>query len=106
MTAPLPIEITTIDDCALRGQLWPGDSAWVVLVHDIGSDEDLDRWLPLIPSLRKLSVSVCAVDQRGHGASDGEWADETADGDLGTMVRYARANGADFVTVIAAGVAA
>jgi pimeloyl-ACP methyl ester carboxylesterase len=106
MTSPLPVEVTTIDGCALRGQLWPGDEGWIVLVHDVGPDEDLDRWRPLIPSLRTLDVSVCAIDQRGHGASDGEWTDETATGDLVTMVRFARANGAEFVVVVAAGSAA
>jgi len=105
MTQPQPIDITTLDGCVLRGHLWPGGHDWVVLVHDVGPDDDLDDWHPLLPGLKALDVSMCAVDLRGHGASDGEWTDTTAVSDVVTVVRFARANGAAVVIVIGAGVA-
>jgi pimeloyl-ACP methyl ester carboxylesterase len=100
---PEPVEIAAFDGCILRGQHWAGESTWVVLLHDVGSDEDLDRWRPLIPSLLAERLSVLAVDLRGHGASDGEWDEDAAVGDVVAGVEFARAQGAACVVVIAAG---
>ncbi|MEA2596654.1 MAG: hypothetical protein QOF01_3123 [Thermomicrobiales bacterium] len=103
---PSPVEIAAADGCVLRGQLWPAASDWVILLHDVGSDEDLDRWRPLVSSLLAESLSVLAVDLRGHGASDGEWrADEAVD-DVTAIVRFTRTRGARFVVVVVAGASA
>jgi pimeloyl-ACP methyl ester carboxylesterase len=100
---PHPVEIVAQDDCVLRGQVWPGESDWIVLLHDVGPDEDLDRWHPLVPVFLAERLTVLAVDLRGHGASDGEWQDTTAVGDAAAIVRYARDRGAELVVVVAAG---
>ena len=86
--------------------MWTGSRDWVVLIHETGVDCDLDRWRPLIPALIELGLSVCAFDLRGHGASDGAPDDHPAVGDVRSMIRFAKANGADVVIVIAAGDAA
>jgi pimeloyl-ACP methyl ester carboxylesterase len=105
MTARL-VEIAAADGTVLRGQLWPGDAYWVVLLHDIGGDQDLDAWRPLAPSLTARGVTVLAVDLRGHGASDGLWDTGAAAGDAAAVLSYARAGGALGLTVVAAGASA
>jgi hypothetical protein len=103
---PLPLAIVAGDGCALRGELWSGGSARVVLLHDVGPEEDLDRWRPLIPFLLAAELSVLAVDLRGHGASDGDWCEDKAVDDVVSWIRMARAAGAPFVVAIAAGATA
>jgi pimeloyl-ACP methyl ester carboxylesterase len=103
---PQPVEVVAANGCVLRGQIWPGESVWVVLLHDVGPDEDLDRWRPLIPSLLAERLSVLAVDLRGHGASGGEWAEEAAVEDVAEIVRYLKERVAETVVVIAAGMTA
>jgi pimeloyl-ACP methyl ester carboxylesterase len=103
MTA-VPVTIATDDGIDLRGQLWPGADDWVVLVHDVGDDEDLDRWRPLVPYLLGADLAVLAVDLRGHGASDGEWTNAAAVADTAAVVRFARERGAGCVTIVGAGV--
>jgi pimeloyl-ACP methyl ester carboxylesterase len=87
----------------LRGQFWPGNSTWVVLVHDVGENEDLDCWRLLLPSLLGRGWSVLAVDLRGHGASDGEWDAQHARTDLKAVLEYARENGATSISLAAVG---
>ena len=101
-----PVELVAGDGCVLRGQRWPGPADWVVLLHDVGEDEDLDRWRPLVSHLLAQRFAVFALDLRGHGASEGEWDDAAAVGDIVTAVRFARAAGAATVYVGAAGVSA
>jgi pimeloyl-ACP methyl ester carboxylesterase len=103
---PHPIEVVAADGCALRGLFWSGGPDWTVLLHDVGPDEDLDRWRPLIPALLAADVAILAVDLRGHGASDGEWHSKEAIDDVITTIEFARARGAEFVAVIAAGASA
>lgn len=100
---PQPVEMLARDGCALRGQIWPGGSEWSVLLHDVGPEEDLDRWRPLIPGLLAEGLTVLAVDLRGHGVSEGVWGDDTAVGDTVAALRFARESGARFVAAIAAG---
>lgn len=102
---PEPVEITAAG-CALRAQLWPGDPAWILLLHDVGPDEDLDRWLPLIPALLAEHFSILAVDLRGHGASDGDWCDDTSADDITAIVRFVRAREPEMVVAISAGASA
>ena len=81
------VEIAAEDGVMLRGQRWAGDDAWVVLLHDRGEDEDLDRWAPLVPPLPRRGWTVLAVDLRGHGASDGAWdSDACAEQDIAAIV--------------------
>lgn len=97
-----PVEIAGSDGAILRGQLWPGSTSWVVLLHEPGDDMDLDLWLPLAPHLAAREWSVLAVDLRGHGASDGEWDPALATADLTAMVAFARGEGATFVAIAGA----
>jgi pimeloyl-ACP methyl ester carboxylesterase len=87
----------------MRGQIWPGATAWVVLLHDVGPDEDLDRWRLLLPSLLAEHLSVLAVDLRGHGASDGEWRADAVAGDIAATIRFVRERSDDPVVIVAAG---
>jgi pimeloyl-ACP methyl ester carboxylesterase len=86
----------------LRGQRWPGDPLTVVLLHEPGEDNDLDRWRPLIPYLLGNGATVLAIDLRGHGASDGDWSPAHEVDDAAAAVSYARQRGA-MVVVCAAG---
>ncbi len=97
------IEITAGDGVTLRGQLWPGSASWTILLHDVGEDEDLDRWSPLVPGLLGRGWSVLSVDLRGHGASDGDWKPESAEDDLKAIAAFAKAQGATVLSLIAAG---
>ena len=97
------VEVATGDGVVLRGERWAGGDVWVVLLHDRGPEEDLDRWRPLLPHLVDGGWTVLALDLRGHGASDGEWSDEHAVADVAGAIEFARAGGAARVAVIAAG---
>ena len=98
-----PVEIATDDGVALRGERWDGGDMWVVLLHDLGPEEDLDRWRPLLPHLADGGWTVLALDLRGHGASDGEWSVDRAVPDVAAALGFARARGATRVVVVAAG---
>jgi pimeloyl-ACP methyl ester carboxylesterase len=86
----------------LRGQQWPGDPLTVVLLHEPGEDQDLDRWRPLIPYLLGNGASVLAIDLRGHGASDGDWSPAHVVDDIVAVVTFTRKRAA-MVVVCAAG---
>ena len=101
-----PVEVTAEDGVVLRGQLWPGDAYWVILLHDVGDDQDLDVWRPLAPSLAGHGFTVLALDLRGHGASDGAWDAGTAVADAAAVLSAAGAGGALGLTVVAAGASA
>ena len=101
-----PVEVAARDGAILRGQLWPGDAYWVVLLHDVGDDQDLDAWRPLVPSLVGHGFTVLALDLRGHGVSDSTWDAGVATGDVESVLAFARANGARGLTVVAAGTSA
>jgi pimeloyl-ACP methyl ester carboxylesterase len=105
MTAPSveAVEVAVDDGVVLRGQRWAGNDGWVVLLHDCGEEEDLDRWAPLAPRLAARGWTVLAVDLRGHGASDGSWDPSRAERDVAAIVAFARAGGARFASVVAAG---
>lgn len=98
-----PVEIASDDGVTLRGERWGVNDTWVVLLHDRGPDEDLDRWRPLVPRLADDGWTSLALDLRGHGASDGEWSGDLAVADVAAAVGFARARGASRVVVAAAG---
>lgn len=106
MTDARPVAIAARDGTMLRGQVWPGGNDWVILIHDVGEDDDLDRWWPLVPSLLAQGVSVLAMDLRGHGASDGIWNSALGADDLAAAVAHARGQGATFIAIGAAGASA
>jgi pimeloyl-ACP methyl ester carboxylesterase len=87
---PEPVEINA-GAVTLRGLWWPGDGLAAILLHAPGDNFDLDRWRPLIPYLLGIGASVLAVDLRGHGASDGDWTSDTSNGDIASIVAFARA---------------
>lgn len=100
--APLAVEFRLPDGVVIRGQRWPGSLPAVVLVHAPGGDRDLDDWRPLVPYLLGEGVEIVSIDLRGHGASDGTWAETTAVDDL-AGVFGAVGQVADCVVVCAAG---
>jgi pimeloyl-ACP methyl ester carboxylesterase len=97
------VEIVAGDGVTLRGQVRAGDDAWIILLSDVGEDEDLDCWAPLSPVLAGRGWSVLAVDPRGHGLSEGVWDGGAAAADVAAVVGHARTGGAVFVGAIAAG---
>jgi alpha-beta hydrolase superfamily lysophospholipase len=100
---PVPVEIEGANGAILRGQRWSGDAYWVLLLHDVGPDEDLDRWRPLVGPLVAGGYGVLTLDLRGHGASEGEWNATLAERDLEAAVTFARSGGAAHVALGAIG---
>ena len=88
MRQPTPIEIPYRPETTIRGQLWPGNAATVVLVHDAGAD--LDAWATLPSYLSGHGYRVLAVDLPGHGLSGDPWEPDHADDALAAIVAYAR----------------
>lgn len=103
MSPVVAVEIAATDGAMLRGQLWTASDAWVILLHDQGDEEDLDRWAPLVPALTARGWTVLAVDLRGHGGSDGAWDHTLAEEDVAAVFSLARSRGAVFVAVAGAG---
>jgi pimeloyl-ACP methyl ester carboxylesterase len=101
-----PVEISVEPDIVLRAQFRNSRSRWVILLHDEGSNEDLDRWGSLDAELAMQGWSVLAVDIRGHGASDGRWDASAAVADAAAVAEWVRSRGADFVGFVAAGASA
>ena len=97
-----PVEVESSGGVVLRGERWPGGDEWYVLVHDLG--EDIDAWRPLQGAIAAQGRSAVALDLRGHGGSDD--GPEDLEADIDAAIRFARANGAAAVCVVAAGSAA
>ena len=95
------VEITTRDGLTLRGEVAMCASDWILLVHAPG--EDIDAWRPLSSALEEYSLTVLAVDLRGHGGSDGEADPGAAATDVEAMVAYALSHGALRIFLGAAG---
>ncbi|MDQ2943728.1 MAG: hypothetical protein M3R21_08700 [Candidatus Dormibacteraeota bacterium] len=100
----LPFEVVAADGTRLRGESWPGGPDWVLMVHDFG--RDLDCWLPLIGPLGTAGYSIATIDLRGHGASDGEPAEESIRADLVAILARARRDTSGMLGLVAAGVVA
>jgi pimeloyl-ACP methyl ester carboxylesterase len=96
------VELESSGGVVLRGERWPGGDEWYVLVHDLS--EDIDAWRPLQGTIAEQGRSAVAVDLRGHGGSDE--GPEDIEGDIDAAIRFARANGAAAVCVVAAGASA
>lgn len=84
--APLPhfvqptqeLTLITLDHWKLKGNYYAATApkAGAVLVHMYGRTQS--DWDALIPKLLKANISVLTYDARGHGASQGNYADFTA----------------------------
>lgn len=85
---------------SVRGQAWPGDPNWVILVHEPG--EDLDAWRDVPASIAADGCSVLAIDLPGHGLSDDPWAPERIAELVHTLAEFAIAEGARKVFVVVA----
>ena len=99
MSESKPVRLPTGDGVLLGGHLTSGADAWVILWHDRGGD--LDIWRPLQETLE--AFTLLAMDLRGHGLSEGAFSQQAAEDDLVTTIRWARAQGAARVGVVAAG---
>ena len=108
MTTPAveAVEIAVATGVTLRGQRWGQSNAWIILLHEPGEDNDLDRWKPLDAAFASADWTVLNVDLRGHGASDGEWDPAHAPADIAALVADARTRGASFLAIAAAGASA
>jgi pimeloyl-ACP methyl ester carboxylesterase len=108
MTTPAieAVEITVENGVILRGQLHARTNAWIVLLHDTGEEDDLDRWAPLDEALASNDWTVLNVDLRGHGASDGDWDPAHAQADIEAIVAHLRQLGASVLAIAAAGASA
>lgn len=98
------VEIKTCDDVTLRGEVALRTSDWILLVH--GPGEDIDAWRPLSSALEEYSLTVLAVDLRGHGGSDGKALLSAAANDIDAMIAYALSHGALRTFLAAAGASA
>lgn len=98
------IELSTSDNVTLRGQLWNAGDDWIICIHD--AEQDLDCWKPLIHPLLNRGYTILTIDLRGHGASDGQRAEETVETDIAVTLRFARQQGAVTRFVIADGLSA
>jgi pimeloyl-ACP methyl ester carboxylesterase len=98
------IEVTTNDGVMLRGEVAIRASDWILLVHAPG--EDIDAWRPLSSALEEYSLTVLAVDLRGHGGSDGKPDPGAADADIDAMAAYALSHGAIRMFLAAGGACA
>ena len=96
---PRPVEIPFAGG-VVHGQLWPGGSDWVVLLHEPGGD--LDAWGELPGALAADGYAALAVDLPGHGLSDDPWASGRAVELVHALAAFAKADGASKVFVIAA----
>jgi len=96
-----PIELTTSDGVILRGQHWVGGDHWALLFHEAG--KDLDCWQPLATVLVERGYSLCALDLRGHGLSEGEWDVSALGADLEAAIDYASGFKASHIAFIGAG---
>src|SRR5689334_9523732 len=95
-----PVEIVAGDGAVIRGQRWGNGPDWIILLHNAGTDRDLDDWRPLLPSIMTLERTLLTIDLRGHGASDGEWNETQAtSSDIAALVDFARTNGATWVVL-------
>lgn len=85
----------------VRGQFWPGNVNWVLLIHEPGGD--LDAWgaVPLV--FAEDGYSVLAIDLPGHGLSDDPWVPAQSAALLAATAHYAVDRGARKRFVIAAG---
>ena len=71
----------------------------VVLVH--GSGQDPCDWLPFVPQLAALGVTVVAYDMRGRGSSGGSRNEAgPLPDDLAAVVQAARDGGAERVVLV------
>ena len=60
----IPVELPMSDGVILRGQQWGEGPDWVVLIHDLGEDRDLDDWRPLLPASFRQMPKAIAADRR------------------------------------------
>lgn len=95
------MEVIAPDGIALRGQHWLGGNSWVILFHESG--KDLDSWQPLMIPLAERGYSLCALDLRGHGISEGEWDPSMLSSDLQVAITYAHEQRAERIAFIGAG---
>jgi pimeloyl-ACP methyl ester carboxylesterase len=103
-TAIRAVEIVASDRVTLRGEAWGAGDDWLVLLHDAGAD--LDVWRPLMGLADQRSLSLLALDLRGHGGSEGTWKEGETELDFEAAGSFARSEGARTVCVAAAGTAA
>jgi alpha-beta hydrolase superfamily lysophospholipase len=100
VAAPAPVEIASALGI-VRGQHWPGDANWVILLHEPGAD--LDIWGSVPAAIATEGYSILAIDLPGHGLSDDPWRPGAAVELINTLAGFARANGASKVAVVAPG---
>ena len=96
-----PLQATTADGVQLRGEIVRGGTTHVVCIHGVG--EDIDIWRPMRAPLAGRGWTVLALDLRGHGGSEGEWALEHGALDADVAITIARRLGARHVAVLASG---
>lgn len=80
----VPVELH-LSGTTMRGYRWPGDDAWIVLLHEVG--EDLDVWNDIPATLAAAGYTVVAIDLPGHGLSDDPWRPECASSLVDDIVR-------------------
>lgn len=79
------VEVRVADGMTIRGERWDGDpDRLVVLVHD--DDEDLDSVRALAMAMAGARFTTLAVDQVGHGASEGEPDPDRLSADLRSVI--------------------
>lgn len=101
-----PFELVMADGVVVRGQRWGSGLDWIVLVHDLGEDRDLDDWRPLLPAIMTPERTLLTIDLPGHGASDGEVDASRLASDVERLLEFTKEQGAEWIALAGAGVAA
>jgi hypothetical protein len=79
------VEVRAADGLTMRGERWEGDpERRAVIVHD--ADEDLDSVRALALAMVGAGFMTLAVDQIGHGVSDGEPDPDRLSADLRSVI--------------------
>jgi pimeloyl-ACP methyl ester carboxylesterase len=90
-----------IGGAAVRGEHWPGDANWIVLLHEPGAD--LDAWGSVPAALAADGYSMLNIDLPGHGLSDDPWEPHRVPELVHGLAAFATTHGSRKVFVIAAG---
>jgi pimeloyl-ACP methyl ester carboxylesterase len=103
MVAARPVELALQNGLVLRGQQWGDGPDWIILLHDIGEDRDLDDWRPLLPVIMSGERTLLTLDLPGHGASDGVSDITVLCTIIDEILAFARSRNAAWIAVAGAG---
>ncbi|MDR7515981.1 MAG: alpha/beta fold hydrolase [Armatimonadota bacterium] len=96
----VPVAFQAEDGVVVRGWVWPGGRAAVILSHMFGTDQSV--WTDLAGLLAARGYTVLTYDFRGVGRSGGRLVIAEVDRDVLAAIRHVRGRGARRVVLIGA----